>query len=193
MQEKTALSRLGDVILWLGTIILAVCIAASAVKTYWYIVGYKAYVDQKAIFEIKIPDGGTTVFSSSKGTTEQDVLNQFKEVAVLLEEERRGELSKERQKYLEDGRLRGAFPEPVPDAKRGNIPLDKHKGLKVVKTQEAKRVLTTRRDTNKLVVASGVLALGLISWLVLASIASIACIFNGRSPVAVLKGLFSRT
>lgn len=58
-----------------------------------------------------------------------------------------------------------------------------------VTEEEASFEFPTKHDASNQFFALLFVALGLISWLFLASI---AYIFNGRSPVAVLKGWFSR-
>ena len=190
MQEKTALNRLGDVILWLGTAVLIVCIAASAVNTYWYIAGTKGFMDQKAVFEVTASNGEKFLVTAPTGKSGQDALVYLQRVVALLEDERRGLLSAERLEALNEVRRRGLVPESFTASGQSDALFPKGTNLKVVKMQEAKRVPTTYRNEAQRYFALGFAGLGLISWLVFASI---AYIFNGRSPVAVLKGLFSRS
>lgn len=190
MQEKPALNRLGDVILWLGTAVLVVCIAASAVNAYWYIAGTKAFVDQKAVYEVTASNGEKFLVTAPTGKSGQDALVYLQRVVALLEDERRGLLSAERLEALNEARRRGLVPESFAASGQSDALFAKGANLKVVKMQEAKRVPTTHHDEDQLYLAIILAAAGLISWLVFASI---AYIFNGRSPVAVLKGLFGRS
>ena len=190
MQEKTALNRLGDVILWLGTAVLVVCIAASAVNAYWYIAGTKAFVDQKAVFEVTASNGEKFLVTAPTGKSGQDALVYLQRVVALLEDERRGLLSAERLEALNEARRRGLVPKSFAASGQSDALFAKGANLKVVQMQEAKRVPTTHHDEDELYSAIILAAAGLIAWLVFASI---AYIFNGRSPVAVLKGLFSRS
>jgi hypothetical protein len=190
MTDRTALNRLGDVILWLGTAVLVLCIAAGAVSAYFYIVGTKAFVDQKAVFEVTAPNGEKFLVTAPTGKFGQDAVVYLKRVVALLEDERRGLLSAERLEALNEVRRRGLVPESFAASGQSDALFAKGANLKVVKMQEAKRVPTTHHDEDQLYFALGFAAVGLISWFVLASV---AYIFNGRSPVAVFKGLFSPT
>ena len=132
MQETTALNRLGNVILWLGTAVLVVCIVASAVNAYLYVAGKKP---------------------SKMWVTAED----FKKKSNL-ELPPLPEGAELEDQFLTEEQAGFEFP----------IEYNQERGF--------------------LAVFSALV--GVISWLVLASI---AYIFNGRSPVAVIKGLFRRS